>query len=139
MNPRNFISNSDYTTLKNDNKSTLTLVIGNSPVIAVGGTYTYETTAVVGTLNAGVRSQMKTSLAYDIWSSCVLPITLRATLNTGGGVVVDWYTNAIVERSTSGTVRLFVNIQNPYAFTMQITGGGQTITADVVTFLSPFN
>ena len=138
--PNNFILNSDYATLKNDNKGTISLYLGSSTVMNYNDKYTYQTSITVGTVNAAIRCQMYSSLAPStIYSSPQMQITLQATTSGGGGTG-PYPATIYVERVSATTVKLICNVYGiAPGLTQQITGGFQTVTADIVTFLSPFN
>ncbi len=89
--PANFILNSDYATLKNDASETFTLAITDSGLLAFGSSKTYESFLDIGTINAGLRCQMKSSLSSDIWSSSSIlaPVTVVVYLS---GTPVDTFT-----------------------------------------------
>ena len=135
-----FIQSSDYASLKNDALGTGTLSLGASPALALNAKYTYESFFTVGTQNAGIRSQLSTSAAPTIfWSSASMSITLEVTISGGGGVT-DLFTTAYVERVSATQMRLACNIYGIAAgLTTTVTGKFQTVTANVATFLSPFN
>lgn len=136
--PNNFILNTDFATLKNDDTASVDLAITSaSPALNYGENYTYSNTVDVGTINASIRCQIRTSLAPTvIYSSPQMQITLRATI---AGGVQDYPATVFVTRTDANTITIKCNIYG-YAVgqTVQITGGFQTITADISTFLSPF-
>ena len=138
--PSNFIQNSDYASLKNDNHGQMTLYLGSSPALAYNAQYTYESFLTLGTINAGIRSQISTDVAPTVfWSSPSINITLQATISGGGGTT-DYPATVYVERTSPTTMRLACNVYGIAAgLTTTITGKFQTVTADIVTFLSPFN
>lgn len=137
--PSNFIQNSDYASLKNDAKGTFTLDITDSGVLAFGATKVYESFLTLGTDNAGLRCQMKSSLSADIWSSSSILATVTVTV-TPGGSTFSYNMPVVIERVSPTQLRMHATFRSYGAgVSMQITSGYQTITADVVTFLSPFN
>ncbi len=140
--PLNFILTSDYTTLKNDNHGTLSLYLGDSGVMNYGDIHTYSTDLTIGTINSGVRCQISTSADNVIYSSPQRQIILQQTIYISGTQVYtgNFYTTAFVERISATTMRLKCLVWNDDGgTTVRITGGYQTVTANVVTFLSPFN
>jgi hypothetical protein len=137
--PSNFIQNSDYASLKNDAKGTFTLSIGDSGVLAYGSSKTYESFLTIGTVNSGLRCQMKSSLSADIWSSSSIlaPVTVTVTPD---GSTFTYNLPVVIDRVSATQIRMkAVFYSYGVGVSMQITSGYQTITADVVTFLSPFN
>jgi hypothetical protein len=136
----NFIQSSDYASLKNDNVGTFTLYIGGSPALNDGDKYTYEAFYDMGRTNAGIRCQLSTDVAPTVfWSSASMSITLSATVSGGGGTS-DYPTTVYVERISATRMRLVCNVYGIAAgLTTTITGKYQTITANIATFLSPFN
>jgi len=138
--PSNFIENSDYATLKNDDNNSISVSITDSGLLAFGATKVYESFLNIGTTNAGLRVQMYSSAApNNIW--CAMGMTVPVTVTvTPGGSTFSYDLPVTLERVSATSVRLYSIF---YSFgvgvSMQITSGYQTITADVVTFLSPFN
>jgi hypothetical protein len=85
---------------------------------------------------------MKSSLSADIWcsSSILAPVTVTVYVS---GSPVDTFTfnlPVVIERISPSQIIMKATFYS-YGFgvDMRITGGFQTITADVVTFLSPFS
>lgn len=141
MSTNNFIMSSDYATLKNDNKGTLSLYLGQSPVLAYGDVYTYETSMELGTANASIRCQIRSDVAPTvIYAAPQIQVTLQATTSTTPATVADYPATAYVVRTSATTIKLKCTVMGGAVdLTQQITGKFQTITADIVTFLSPFN
>lgn len=138
--PNSLIQSSDYASLKNDDKKSVSLYLGASPALANGVTHTYESFITVGTINAPIRCQIRSDVAPStIYSSPQIQVTLQATISGGFGII-DYPTTAYVERVSATSIRLSCSV---YGYvpgqTMTMTGKFQTITADIVTFLSPFN
>ena len=138
--PSNFIQNSDYASLKNDAKNTFTLYLGASPALTYGTTYTYESFLDIGTSNSPIRCQIRSDVASStIYSSPQMKITLQAVVS-GDPTPFDYPTTVYIERISATRIRLICNVWGYVpGRTVTITGKFQTITADVVTFLSPFN
>jgi len=137
--PSNFIQSSDYASLKNDSKGTFTLDITDSGVLAFGQSKTYESTLDVGTINSGLRCHMKSSLSSIIWCSSSILATVTITV-TPGGSTFPFDLPVVIERISPTQIKMKATFYSYGAgVSMQITGGYQTITANVVTFLSPFN
>lgn len=136
--PSNFIQSSDYATLKNDETGTFTLYVGDSGVITPGNSYIYSSVLTIGTVNSSIRSQMATSLDNKFWSTSVLQLTLRVTYYTGTNPEGNFLKSVIIERISPTQIRMYLKVENYFAFNIRITGGYQTVTANVATFLSPF-
>jgi hypothetical protein len=137
--PSNFILNSDFATLKNDDTNSLSVSITDSGVLAFGATKVYESFLDIGTKNAGLRVQMYSSASpSNIW--CAMGMTVPVTVTAGPGGTFTYNLPVTVERVSPTRVRLYsIFYSFGFGITMRITGGYQTITADVATFLSPFN
>lgn len=142
MNVNNFIMDTDYATLKNDDIGTVTLKLGATGALALNAQYIYESSAfVIGTINAGLRTQIYTSATpNDIWSGNVLTVTLTATVSTTPATVFDFSGTVYLERVSATQVKLKCVVYGLAAgYTTVITGNNQVVTANVATFLSPFN
>lgn len=141
MSTNNFILSSDYATLKNDDKGSISLYLGQSPVMSYGEEYVYESTIELGSTNASIRCQIRSDAAPTvIYASPQMQVTLQATTSTTPATVADYPTTAYIERTSATTVKLKCFVSGgAVGLTQQITGKYQTITADIVTFLSPFN
>lgn len=138
--PEQFILTTDYGTLKNDATGTISLSIPTGATIPAFGFVEYSNTLGIGTRNAGTRVQMSLSSDSGNWTpGHIREVLLRARLNTTGNPVVDYYQVANLERIDPTTVRLYCRIGNPYNFSITIVSAAQTVTANVATFLSPFN
>jgi hypothetical protein len=138
--PSNFILNTDYATLKNDDTNSLSVAITDSGVLAFGATKVYESFLDIGTANAGLRVQMYSSAtSSDIW--CAMGMTVPVTITvTPGSSTFTYNLPVTLERVSATSVRLYsIFYSYGVGVSMRITSGYQTITADVATFLSPFN
>jgi hypothetical protein len=135
--PKNFNVTTDYATLKNDAKGTMNLVINTGVVIPPGGSYTYETFLDLGTRNAGMRVQMKSSRYGDNWTVGTSMQTKIIDDIAPYGSFDDYFV-ANVQRVSPTRLRLYLIVVNFSPVNMTIVGGGQTITAEINTFLSPF-
>ena len=140
--PSNFIQTSDYASLKNDNKGTISLYLGTSPNLNFNQEYVYESFLDIGTVNASIRNQIYTdAFPNDIWNSPQIGISLEATIYNGLTpiAVSPLNTTAYIERVSPTRVRLVAVIYGIAAgYTTKVTGKFQTVTCNVVTFLSPF-
>lgn len=145
--PSNFIQNSDYALLRNDAKGNdakgqITLSIGDSGLLAFGQSKLYESFITLGTINASLRGQMQRSGSSDIWCSLGILVPVTVTVYQSG-TPVDVFTYNLpvaIERSSATQIRMYgIFYSYGVGVDMRITGGYQTVTADIVTFLSPFN
>lgn len=138
--PEQFILTTDYGTLKNDATGTISLLIPTGATIPALGFVEYSNTLEIGTRNAGTRVQMSSSAESDNWTpGHIREVLIRARHNTTGNPVFDYYQAVNLERIDPTTVRLYCRIGNPNNFSITIVSAAQTVTANVATFLSPFN
>lgn len=135
--PQGFILTSDYAALKNDNRGRITLNIPAGAVIpANGGSVTWAQEIELGTQNASLRTQMQSSLRPGEWT----PGNMRAidmTLNYSGSISTETGMVSVIRVSPT-RLRLYCTHFNFAPFNISVVTG-QTITADISTFLSPFN
>lgn len=134
--PQRFILDSDYASLKNDSKGRIALVIPSGAVIPAGGSVTWSSELEIGTRNATMRTQMVSSLVPDQWT----PGNMRAIdmlMNYSGSPSLETGMVSVIRVSPT-RIRLYCTHFNFAPFNISVITG-QTVTADVVTFLSPFN
>lgn len=140
--PNSTILASDFASLKNDQRKTVALYIGDSGTLAYGSSKVYEKFLDIGTLNSGLRGQMSSSLYPTVfWASLGILAPVTVTVYYGGSPVDTFAYNlpVVIERVSATTVRLkAIFYSYGVGVSMRITDGYQTITADIVTFLSPF-
>lgn len=138
--PSNFIQSSDYATLKNDDIASVSVNITDSGLLAYGVYKEYESFVTVGTSNSGLRVQMYSNATpSDIW--CAMGMTVPVTVTvTPGGSTFSYDLPVVVERTSATQMRIYsVFYSFGVGVSMRITNGYQTVTADIATFLSPFN
>ena len=135
--PENFIQTTDYATLKNDDRGTMQLVMPTNLLILTTSSYTFETFLNVGTRNASVRVRMKSDRYTGEWAVGNSLVT-RITYNMPPIGTFDDPFVATVERVSPSTLRLYLTISNNTPYPVTTTGPTQTITAEIRTFLSPF-
>lgn len=136
--PQNFIATSDYGSVKNDARGRLSLTIPNGATIPPnGGKTTWSQDLTIGTINASLRTQMQSSLRPGEWTLGQFR-TIDMTLNYPGFGTSTESGAASIIRINATTIRLYCTHFNFSPSTITVVGG-QTITADVVSFLSPFN
>lgn len=134
--PERFQLTTDFATLKNDAKGQVDLIIPTGVAWAAGATQVFEAFIDLGTQNAAMRVQMRSTRYGDNWCQGT-SLQSQVTFNVNGSVYDD-YIVANVERVSATRIRLYCLIPNFSPYTMTIVGGGQTITASINTFLSPF-
>ncbi len=136
--PQNFDENSDYATLKNDAKGQLVVNINTGMVIPAGASYTWSGLANIGTKNAPIRALGQTTkyAGTFIGTTLLTDITVLINFPPPTNVPQTLYVN--VERISDTTLRAYAVVTNYSPDPMTVTGGAQTVTFDVNTFLSPF-
>lgn len=137
-NAEDFILNSDFATLKNDNNGILTISLPNFITIPSRQVFTVSDSIQIGKPGASFRSRISTSLDNKWY----LTKTLGLAYITGGSVpgqsgFVGWDMYVVVRRASPTTVELTAIIGNPYNATMTIGNSIMTLTAYVATFLPP--
>jgi len=134
--PERFILTTDYAALKNDAVGRITLNITAGTVIPAGGSYTWFAELDLGTINASLRTQMESSLYPGQWSPGNLRI-IDMYMDYAGTPSLESGAVSIVRVSPT-RLRLYCTHFNFAPFNISVITG-QTVTADIVTFLSPFN
>lgn len=137
MRPQQYIESSDYGSVKNDARGRISLTIPNGDTIpGNGGSRTWLAEMELGTRNASLRVQTLSSLRPTEW----LPGQIRfIDMTVSGSFGAQTETGAVsVVRVSATRIRIYCTHFN-FDNVTQTVVGGQTITADVVTFLSPFN
>ena len=135
--PENFISTTDYATLKNDATITFQVTIPGGTVILGGGTYNLGQDFTVGSIGASERAKIASSKDGNIFYSTLQMSTVR--VGTVLGFPAVYNTNAYLRRSGPNTLRAELVIFNPYSDPLTGEAGDQVFTYEVNTFLSPFN
>jgi hypothetical protein len=136
--PESFIFNSDYATLANDAEGTISITTSTGQVITPGSEYTFSSTITLGSRNAPTRSEMNTSAFPTIWIPTESLDLLITVLYAIDGNTYDANTTANIYRSSPTEITMAITVTNPFAFDITINGGVQLVTANVSTFLSPF-
>lgn len=136
MTPADLIISSDFASLKNDNLGQLTLTIPAGAIIPAGGSTTWQVERELGTTNASMRTQMNSSLRPDDWTPGNMRI-IDMVLNYSGTISTETGLVSLV-RVTPTTIRLYCTQFNTAPFNISVVTG-QTVTAQIATFLSPFN
>ena len=132
--PSNFIMNTDYATLKNDAKGTLTVVLPASTSVAGATVASWTDTITIGEPGSSIRARIMSTKNNVVY--CVNSVGYA--YSTGGsGPGTDYLIYATVLRISPTQIRLSVLIPNQYGSTQNITGLSQTISATVATFIPP--
>lgn len=135
--PESFIMTSDYASLANDERGTVSLTTTTGITVPPGGQHDFRATTTIGTRNAPIRALMSTSASPGVVVPCEsIVITLTVEYAIDGNTYL-YTTIANLYRSSPTEIRLEASVSNPLSFNITINGGVQTITADVRTFLSP--
>lgn len=135
--PRNFIMNSDYATIKNDAKATLTITLPSSTSVAATSVATWTDTITVGTAGSSIRARLVSTSDNVVYATSTVDY-YRTSGATVSGSPAGFDVYAVVHRISPTQIRLTALLPNPYPFTMSVTAGlSQTITATVATFLPP--
>jgi hypothetical protein len=134
--PENFISTTDYATLKNDATTTLSVTVAGALSIATSTIHTDTTSATLGTAGAILRGQINSSRASSTWYVANAASFTRT--GTVGGVGSSYSLNVSIIRTAATTVQLIAAIYNPYASALTTQAGTETITYSINSFLSPF-
>jgi hypothetical protein len=143
--PSNFILNSDYSTLKNDDSAEYSFTITGSKVIAASPPYSFiqtETFDVGASLGATQRVQIETSLEPDKWySGSALQYIANGTYSASGPT--QYPTQMVVYRTSSTQVTVLVLIANqggPFgAGSLTTEATTRTVRIRVATFIPPFS
>lgn len=134
--PTDFISTTDYATLKNDASTTLTVVVPGSASMPMNTVNNYTTTATIGQAGSSIRGRGNSSRNATIWY-VANQVSFQRT-GTLSGSPTPYTLTAVVYRTAPDTLTLLATIFNPYAGTLTTQSGSETITFEVSTFLSPF-
>lgn len=137
MKASDFIQTSDYATLKNDAKTTLTVTLPATASIGASSVGTWTSTTTVGVPGSSIRARISSSVGSTVYMMNTVAYS-SSTGATVSGMPIGYDIYATVHRVSATQVRLSVFIPNPYGDTMNITGLARTITAVIATFLPPF-
>ena len=135
--PESFILNTDYPTIKNDNKGTVNITVPASITIAANSYWQLKTDFVIGTKGSVIRSTILSSLDNKEYIARNLAEYRKASSPANFG----YYTLVDVYRKNPTTMTISVYIPNimypPASFTTSSIP--ETLTIKLATFLSPFN
>lgn len=136
--PENFISNSDYATLKNDSPGPGTISVTLTPItLTAGQLYTATNTLTIGAHNASSRVRIASSKDGGTYYAGSVFIANR-TGQTAGPFDVPYDVIGYLTRTSPTVVTATVAVTNPYAEDMIMATGDEVFTFEISTFLSPF-
>lgn len=130
--PSDFILNTDYATLKNDNEATVSVTAPGSAALASGGSLTYSADRVIGSKASINRVQISSTKDSNI------KYGTNALIYSRTGSLGSYSIYAYVFSSGPDTVRFQVLIPNPYGAPMTTEAGDETFNFDIDTFIPPF-
>ena len=140
--PNNFILNTDYASLKNDAKGSVTIIVPANIVIPASGTYTYidYKDVEIGRKSASSRVQISSSrLGNDMYATLMLYTTGKGRIIVDGSTYyTDYLITSFFTRINDTTVRASVYIPNQTPYTLYCENTVETIKFNINTFLSPF-
>lgn len=134
--PEQFILDSDFATLKNDNQGTAQVTIPSSTSVAGSGSASFSTDLVIGASGAISRVRMSSTKDSNKWRISNAIDYTRIGVNSGSPANYDIF--LFVWRPSATVLRCQALIQNPYATTLTGASGAETVTFYVNTFLPPF-
>lgn len=136
--PENFISNSDYATLKNDSSGPGTVSVTLTPVtLSAGQLYTASNTLTIGAQNASSRVRIASSKDSGTYYAGSVFVAAR-TGQIAGPLDVPYDVIGFLTRTSSTVVTATIAVTNPYGEDMIMATGNEVFTFEISTFLSPF-
>lgn len=130
--PTNFILNSDFASLKNDDGTSVSVTFGGSTVISANSTASVTQDVVIGAQSSINRVQIASSKdSNKRYSTQALSFS-----RVGSAGIYNIY--AFVSRISSTTLRCRVYVPNPFGSSLTTASGDETFTFYIDTFLSPF-
>lgn len=135
--PSDFILTTDYATLKNDNKGSVSITLPSAILIPAAGIYSQSASIPIGVRGSSFRSRISSTKRTEqfVTNTVVYSYSSGATV-IGSPTNYDIFVT--VTRANPTSLTLSVTIPNGFADPMSVTGLAQTITANVATFLPPF-
>lgn len=132
-----FISSSDFATLKNYKNGSASVVIPASASIGGSSYVEYHQDLTIGIGSSLTRSRIRSSRFGSKWLANKMAIfDTRQGTNSGSPAFYSVY--AFIWTPSSTTVRCQVYIPNPYSTTTLTSSTAETIDFYVNTFLPPF-
>lgn len=132
----NFISSTDYASLKNDGYITFSLTLPGDITVPGNGTYTQSQDFTIGKVGASERVRIASSKDGTVFYSALQLSTLRFGMTDGSPTIYN--NNAYLRRSSPTTLKAELVIYNPYSTPLITEAGDQVFYFEVNTFLSPF-
>lgn len=136
MTPEQFISTSDYATLKNDDEGTITLVIPGSQSIPAADVITFSAEEDIGSPGAIMQCTIEHS-----WRPGRKYVTqLLQYIGEGevGGNPAIYNANIAVYRSSPSAITVIAYLLNNNPDILITEPNTYTVTVDIATFLPPF-
>lgn len=135
--PSLFNINSDFATLKNDNKGAVSITLPGSILIPASGIYAQSASIAIGVRGSSFRSRISsTKRPEQFVTNTVIYSYSTGAIVSGSPSNYDIFVT--VTRADPSNLTLSVTIPNGYNAPMSVSGLAQTITANVATFLPPF-
>lgn len=134
--PNNFISNSDFPTLKNDAVGDADITVTGLATISGSGSASYSADLTIGVQGSVTRSRFKSTVTDTTWHSGTQREFIRTGEESGSPAQYSMY--AFTYRLDANTVRCVVYIPNPYGTTLTLSATTYTISFHVNTFIPPF-
>lgn len=142
MKPNDFLINTNYATLKNDAKATVSISLPASFMVNLGGEPIYRTVSV-GEKSAGMHFVFTSSKYSNIGliaSQVLIPCTITYQ-STSGQETIDNLLNCYVYRSAPSEVRMEISPNIPGDISgnsIIVTNAEQTISCHISTLINPF-
>lgn len=139
--PSQFILNTDYATLKNDDEATLTFTIPGSIVIPASGSYSNTTshTIDIGTTGAPMRALINSSYNPNLWFyGSVLQVNAAGTDSIVGAVNYQYWIAVTRSSQTTADVLVIIANQTGTGGTLTTEPTARTITVRLSSFIPPF-
>lgn len=135
--PENFISSTDFATLKNDAYVTFQAVLPGGQTVPAGGIYNVGFDFTAGSQGSSERARIASDKEGNVFYSTLQLSTIR--FGSTGGSPTTYNSVAYLRRATPTTLRAELVIYNPYSTPLICEATPETFSFEVNTFLSPFN
>ena len=134
--PSDFISTTDFATLKNDAGGNGAVTVPSGTSVAGSGAYYNSVDLTIGVAGSIVRGQIASSKASgDFYSSQIMSMGRTGTVD---GYSATYSIYAFFYRTSPTNLRLQVFIPNPYGSTLTGAAGDETFTFFASTFIPPY-
>lgn len=130
-----FNLSTDFSSLRNDDNGTFTLVVPGSANIGASSSASYTADLTVGAQASASRVKIESSRDPGKWY-----INSRAFNRTGtsGGFPSGYTMYVSTYRISATQVRVEASFNNPYGATLTTQAGNETLTINVRTMILPF-